>query len=212
MPDNDFRTNSQDVARPLTGKMAIVTGASRGIGRATALALGRQGAKVCIMARGKESLDAVKNELEGAQCQCFAQVADVSDPALLEEFIANCTREFDAPAILINNAGVYATEPLLDHSLKNWNTIINTNLTSAMWASRCVLPAMIQRGWGRIINVSSISGKQGEPLWFRIFSGKSRNDWHDAISRARSGAARHHGQRSLSWMGGDENGNRPAHR
>jgi ketoreductase len=156
-------SNRETSSKRLTGKSAIVTGASRGIGAATAIALAKQGADVAILARSQGKLEELKEEINALGVSCFARVCDVADQEMLEKFISAAGENLGPVSILINNAGTYATQPLLHHSMDTWQKVINTNLTSAMWASRCLLPDMIQKGWGRIINISSISGKQGEP-------------------------------------------------
>jgi ketoreductase len=156
-------SDRQPSSKRLAGKSAIVTGASRGIGAATAIALAQQGADVAILARSQRKLEELKEEINALGVSCFAQVCDVADHESLEKFIADTGETLGPVSILVNNAGIYATQPLLHHSMDTWQQVINTNLTSAMWASRCLLPSMIEKGWGRIINISSISGKQGEP-------------------------------------------------
>jgi 3-oxoacyl-[acyl-carrier protein] reductase len=146
----------------LQGRRALVTGASRGIGRATALALAAQGADLAIVARKKDRLESVKQEIEALKVRCIAESADVSRDDELEKVMRKVTDSLGPPDILINNAGIYATEPLAEQTIETWRAVIDTNLTGAMWACKCVLSDMIKAGWGRIVNISSISGKMGE--------------------------------------------------
>lgn len=150
--------------RPLAGKVALVTGASRGIGKAIALELAREGANVSVIARDKESLERVKREIDrlSPQSSSLAISCDLSKPNSLESAISDVEKKLATVSILVNNCGIYKTQEVRDHSLSVWSEIIDTNLTSALRAARSVLDGMIQQGWGRIINISSISGKQGE--------------------------------------------------
>jgi len=151
--------------KPLGGRTAVVTGASRGIGKAIALALADAGADVAILSRSAKEITLVQNAIEGCGVRCLAEECDVTDNQRLEKFIERCAERLSPPAILINNAGVYSTQPLIHRSpnlMEIWQQTLNTNLTAAMWATKCVLPDMIRVGWGRVVNISSISGKAGE--------------------------------------------------
>lgn len=144
------------------GRTALVTGASRGIGREIALTLARAGANVAILSRNIAQLETLKAEIEATGNRCFARGCDVKNVEDLDLFVKEATSYIGTFTILINNAGIYATEPLLNHSLETWHDVMNTNLTAAAWISRTLLPGMIATGWGRIVNISSISGKNGE--------------------------------------------------
>lgn len=149
--------------RSLSGKVAVVTGASRGIGKAVAIELARQGANVAALARNHSLLNAVcveMNELGVATC---AAACDVSDSESIYAAIEEVKSRLGAVDILVNNAGIYRTAAVSVHSIETWRAIMETNLTSAMVASKLVLPEMIDKSWGRIINMSSVSGKTGEP-------------------------------------------------
>ncbi|HEY9777633.1 MAG TPA: SDR family NAD(P)-dependent oxidoreductase [Planktothrix sp.] len=153
---------SEASKRNLEGHSAIVTGASRGIGAATAIMLAAQGADVAIAARDMQCLDRVKKQIEASSVRCFASSVDVFRPEELERFVQAVGENLYPADILINNAGIYKTESIAEHSLESWRSLMDTNLTSAMWASKLVLSDMMKRGWGRIVNISSISGKMGE--------------------------------------------------
>lgn len=140
-----------------------MTGASRGIGRATALALAACGASVCLVGRNADSLSAVKNEAEAHGVSCLTRALDVSTGEELESFIDQIQKHLGSLDILINNAGIYSTSPLSRQPVSEWRQILEVNLTAAMRATRAVLPLMIENDWGRIVNISSISGKSGEP-------------------------------------------------
>jgi 3-hydroxybutyrate dehydrogenase len=146
----------------LKDKTAVVTGASRGIGKAIALNLAREGANLAICARNAKLLADVKQEAESFGIKCFQQVADVSSEKAVTDFIQAAIREVGDADILVNNAGIYVTEPIANHPLDAWQQVIDTNLTGPFLLSRALIPPMVKRGWGRIVNISSISGKVAE--------------------------------------------------
>lgn len=154
----------------LRGKVAIVTGASRGIGKAIACELARQGALVAVCARNDSLLQAAKIEIELHGNQVFASACDVRDPASVETFIHNLNVANGGRIdILVNNAGIYRTEAVEQHSLDVWSEVIDTNLTGSMLFCRAVLKTMIEQKSGRIINISSVSGRTGE-IWGSAYS------------------------------------------
>lgn len=144
----------------LAGKRALVTGAGSGIGRATALAMAAMGADLALMGRRKEALEETIS-LSGDK-RMSAYCADISDPGDLKEVLAKIELEFNGLDIVVNCAGVYRTEPIKGHRLAIWNEVMATNLTSALIISEFFLEGMLKRKWGRVINISSISGKSGE--------------------------------------------------
>jgi ketoreductase len=146
----------------LSGRVAVVTGASRGIGRAVAIRLAEAGCKLAVFGRQMDTLLPIKEQIESIQTACFAAKCDVSDFAELEKCLNDAQTALGSISILVNNAGIYATQPVQNHELALWQQTMNTNLTSAMLASRHVLTGMIKDSWGRIVNISSISGKQAE--------------------------------------------------
>lgn len=146
----------------LENKIAIVTGASRGIGYAIAKSLAEAGATVVGIARSFGALQKLKQELEVAGKLCFVHVCDISKRELFGALLEEIQSKFDSIDILVNNAGVYITEPVRDTELAQWSAVLETNCTAAFMASRAVLPAMVKKGAGRIIFISSVSGKTGE--------------------------------------------------
>lgn len=148
----------------LTGRAALVTGASRGIGRAIALSLASNGASVAILGRNLETLHFVADEIRALGVKCVADAVDVANESELEQFIASAQREFGVIDILVNNAGVYSTSGVEQQDMEEWRRVLEINLTAAAHAAKCVLTGMISREWGRIINISSISGRSGEPF------------------------------------------------
>ena len=141
--------------KKLSGKVALITGASRGLGKAMALALAQAGAKLALVSRNRERLDAVAKEVEAAGGEGKVFIADVTR----EDQVASLEREVTAAhggiQILINNAGINVRKPLTDFKLEEWNSVIHTNLTAAFLLCRAFVPQMKGRGYGRIINITS---------------------------------------------------------
>lgn len=147
----------------LASRKALITGAGRGIGRAVAIALAQAGCAVVLLGRQEARLIAVSNEIKdlvGVQAPYF--IADVGRANDLERALELVQDNVGSVDILINNAGIYRTEAVADHDIASWREVLETNLTSAVVSSKACLPAMIAQGWGRIVNVSSISGKHAE--------------------------------------------------
>lgn len=148
--------------KKLCGKNAIVTGASRGIGRAVALRLSRDGASAVLIARSGDQLKALAEQIRCGGSEAIEIECDVSDAEKLREAIDKARTLLGHLDILVNNAGTYKTEAIDGHSLTVWHEIMETNLTSAMVATSSVIGDMKSRGWGRIVNISSISGRVAE--------------------------------------------------
>jgi 3-oxoacyl-[acyl-carrier protein] reductase len=148
---------------PLTGRVAVVTGSSRGIGRATALALARLGADVAVNYRGDAAGgEAVSAEITALGRRAAAIQADVT----LEEDVTRLFQEVEArlgpTVILVNNAGVTRDRLILQMKLEEFEGVLNVNLRSAFLCTRAVLRTMLRARWGRIVNVASISGLMGQ--------------------------------------------------
>jgi len=129
----------------LTGRTALVTGSTRGLGRAIAAGLAEAGARVAVNGRSREACEAA---LPG----CIAAPFDVTD----EGAVAAAVERLGAVDVLVNNVGMTLRKPLLDWSLEEWNRILSVNLTSAFLVARAVAPGMIERGGGKIVNVCSV--------------------------------------------------------
>jgi 3-oxoacyl-[acyl-carrier protein] reductase len=158
----------------LAGKVAIVTGASRGIGAAAAQALAEAGASVILAARSQAQTEASAQQITSNGGKAFALTCDVSDYAACEHLVHETTRRFGPPDILVNNAGVI--EPIsmvATAEPSEWARSIEINVIGAYYAIRAVLPSMLERGQGDIINVSS--GAAIRPLegWSAYCSGKA---------------------------------------
>lgn len=147
----------------LEKRVALITGASRGIGRAIAFELSRAGARIVIA-----DLDRAAAEKTAEQIQAETGLAamgwqmDVTKYDQIEAVVGQTLKRFDKIDILVNNAAANAKNWVKDLPEKVWNRIIGTNLTGTFLCSKAVLPAMIERNYGRIINIASIAGKQGE--------------------------------------------------
>jgi len=148
----------------LEGHVAIITGASRGIGKAIAIALGNEGASVVVAARSKKELENVAQEIYQAGSKSKAVVTDVRKNIELKNLYKKTIQEFGRVDILINNAGIGMRKPFTEVSESDWDNMIQTNLNSVYTLTNLVLPKMIEQNKGVIINISSGAGKQGFPL------------------------------------------------
>ena len=146
----------------ITGKVALVTGAGRGIGRAIALALAGAGADVAVNYRARENdaAEAVR-EIRALGRRALAVRADVSSGAEVRAMVASIERELGPVAILVNNAGIARRQPLDEITEQDWNELIAVNLTSCFLVTQAVLPGMRARRWGRIVNLSSVAAQTG---------------------------------------------------
>ena len=146
----------------LIGKVAIITGASRGIGRATALALAGAGVNIAINYRSRDNeAEDVASQVRKLGCLAVAVKADVSVSADVERMVGRVKNELGSPSILVNNAGIGVTHSMDDITEKDWNDTIAVNLTSAFLMIQAVLPGMRALKWGRIISLSSAAAQMG---------------------------------------------------
>ena len=143
-------------ARKLAGKSALITGASKGLGRAMALALAGAGAHIALVARDVGKLNAVRAEIEDAGGTASVFTADVSQEQSVLQLAGEVTAQLGGVQILINNAGMNIRKNLIDFTLDEWRTVLDTNLTSVFLMCRAFVPHMKGAGYGRIINMSSI--------------------------------------------------------
>jgi len=148
----------------LDGRIALVTGASRGIGAAIALAFGHEGAMVAVnYHRSGARAAAVAEAIQAQGCKALAVRADVADGRAVRAMVARVTGELGPIDILVNNAGILNAAPLERMSEDVWDEMIATNLRSVFLCARAVLPGMLARGRGKIINITSQLGQKGMP-------------------------------------------------
>jgi 3-oxoacyl-[acyl-carrier protein] reductase len=145
----------------LEGKVALVTGATRGIGRAIALKLGQQGATVVGTATSEAGADAISAFLAEANIAGTGMILNVTDNDSIEAVVAKTEADFGAPEILVNNAGITRDNLLMRMKDEEWNDIIETNLTPIYKLSKRCLRAMTKARWGRIITITSVVGVMG---------------------------------------------------
>ncbi len=139
----------------LTGKTALITGGGRGIGRAIALVFARHGARVIVAARTREQIENVAQEIGE---KATAVVCDVSSPESVAEMFAD-----SKPDILVNNAGIAESATFVATTDDLWHRHLAINLSGTFYCTRAALPAMLEKGWGRVINIASIAAKTGAP-------------------------------------------------
>jgi NAD(P)-dependent dehydrogenase (short-subunit alcohol dehydrogenase family) len=150
--------------KQLDGKVALITGASRGIGRAIALAFAREGAALILTARSQEPLAAVAEEAAGlSEAKMIAHPADVTDERYVGELFARLRDEFGRLDLLVNNAGAFDGGPLDELSTETWDRVVNTNLRGPFLCTRAALRMMKPARSGRIINIGSIAGQRSRP-------------------------------------------------
>lgn len=148
----------------LKGKKALITGGGKGIGRALALALAQEGVDIALLGRNAGPLEAVAKEVSSLGVKVAFATADVSDITAVNAAIAVVTKELGEPDILLNNAGIAAFGGFMDLEPAQWEEIIRVNLLGVYYVTRAVLPGMIARKTGDIINISSTAGQRGAPL------------------------------------------------
>lgn len=148
----------------LRGKTALVTGAGQGIGRAVAVALAQEGVHVGLLARKEAPLRELAQELEFLGVKTAVVKADVADRAAVEAAVAQVQQQLGPLDVLINNAGTAAFGKFLELEPAAWENIIQVNLLGTYYTTRAVLPQMIERQTGDIVNISSTAGQRGAPV------------------------------------------------
>lgn len=151
------------IAMGLEGKVAVVTGGSRGIGRAIALTLSAQGAKVAICARSLEAAQKVVAEIEATGAEGLAAAADISRESEADGLIQAAMKRFGRLDILINNAGITKDGLLIRMKEEDWDAVLDVNLKGAFLTTRAALRPMLRAQAGRIVNISSVAGTMGIP-------------------------------------------------
>jgi NADP-dependent 3-hydroxy acid dehydrogenase YdfG len=147
----------------LTDKITLVTGASRGIGRAIALCFAQEGADLIITARNQQELNTLRTEIEAMGRRCLSVPADLCQPAEINNLVEQALETFGRIDILINNAGIGDWKPITEFTLAEYDQIFDVNVRAVFWLTQAVLPQMISRGAGHVINVASASGRWAYP-------------------------------------------------
>jgi len=149
------------MSETVASRGAVITGGGRGIGAATARALAGLGARVVVAARHENEVESVAAELRHAGGQAWATRCDVTDPASIDALARTAVERLGAVDILVNNAGTASAAPLHRTTLEEWQRLLTVNATGTFLCTRALLPAMLERGWGRVVNVASIAGLEG---------------------------------------------------
>ncbi|KGR76147.1 3-ketoacyl-ACP reductase [Ureibacillus sinduriensis] len=149
------------MAQSLQGKVAIITGGARGIGKATAIALAKEGVNLGLIARSEAGLKELATEIEALGVKVTYAMADVASQEQVEVAVTLLTKELGKADILINNAGIATFGSVLDMEPEDWKAIIDVNLMGTYYVTRAVLPHMLEKETGDIINISSTSGLSG---------------------------------------------------
>jgi 3-oxoacyl-[acyl-carrier protein] reductase len=146
----------------LEGRVALITGASQGIGHACALALAREGASVAVAARNRQKLEELVAEITTVGGQAAAFVIDVAEEEQVKSGIKSALAQFGKIDILVNNAGITRDQLVMRLKRADWDAVLNTNLTSAYLCIQQAIGSMLKQRWGRIINITSVFGQMGQ--------------------------------------------------
>lgn len=183
-------------------RRALITGASRGIGRATALAFAQAGINLVLISRSKDELEAVADEIRPSGVDVKTCPLDLEDLDYIVEKMEAIATQFSPIDILVNNAGMGYTGDLLNTSLADWQRVINLNLTSVFQCIQAIVPGMRDRQQGIIINVASIAGYQAFPGWGAYNVSKAGLI---ALSKTLAAEERPHGIRVVTFCPGSVN-------
>jgi len=143
----------------LTGRVALITGASQGIGRACALKLAKCGATLALVARNQQKLEGLAQEI-GSQARAFP--ADIADESQIKSAFKSAVASFGKIDILVNNAGITRDQLVMRMKREDWDAVLSTNLTSAYLCTQQAIGSMLKQRWGRIINITSVFGQMGQ--------------------------------------------------
>jgi 3-oxoacyl-[acyl-carrier protein] reductase len=173
----------------LRGRVAIVTGASRGIGRHVAVGLAAEGCRLLLSARDAEALAGVVDEVVDAGGEAVALVADVTDAAAADAVVAECRRAFGRLDVLVNNAGGAAPQEIGALTAADWQAGLDLNFLAAARLSAACAPVMVEAGWGRLVHVASISALEPDPLFAPYSAAKAAlMNLSSSLSRAYAAA------------------------
>src|SRR5579872_2515116 len=153
---------SGELFMPLSGRVALVTGASQGIGRTVALRLAKDGATVAAAARNQEKLNELVAEITAAGGKAAAFALDVADEDQVKSTVKAAIAQFGKIDILVNNAGITRDQLVMRMKRADWDAVLQTNLTSAYLCIQAVISSMLKQRWGRIINITSVFGQMGQ--------------------------------------------------
>jgi 3-oxoacyl-[acyl-carrier protein] reductase len=157
-----LKQHSGDFDMSLSGRVAFVTGASQGIGRACALRLAKDGAAVAVAARNQEKLNEVVSEIAAAGGNAAAFLVDVRNEEQVQAAVKGAIAQLGKIDILVNNAGITRDQLVLRMKRADWDAVLETNLTSAYFLVQQAVSSMLKQRWGRIINITSIFGQMGQ--------------------------------------------------
>lgn len=147
------------MTNPLDGKVALITGASSGIGEATALALSAEGAAVALGARRTDRLESLQRKIEDSGGRAVSLALDVTDESAAQGAVARTLAELGGLDIVVNNAGVMLLGPILDADTEDWRRMINTNVLGLMYVTHAALPHLVQQASGDLVMISSVAGR-----------------------------------------------------
>ena len=188
----------------MRGDVAIVTGASRGIGRAVALRLAREGARVVVHGTDEARLSELAEEIRALGTEAAHLAGDVADERTAAAAVELAVRSWGRVDVLVNNAGINTRSSTLEMPLEDWQRVLDVNLNGTLHFCRAVLPGMIAQGGGRIVNVSSSTGQDAAPQRRAGLRGvEGGGELPDHAPRLGDGAAQHPGERGLSGAGRD---------
>ncbi|KPM56190.1 short-chain dehydrogenase [Frankia sp. R43] len=155
------------------GKVAVVTGGASGIGRACAVRLAQDGARVAVLDLNGDEAEGVAEEIRAAGGTALSATVDVADRANIDQALADVRERLGPVAILVNSAGKEGFKRFLDITIESWTSILTVNLTGTFHCCQAVVPDMVEAGWGRIVNISSSSAHSGQPYMTHYVASKA---------------------------------------
>ncbi|ONH53470.1 short-chain dehydrogenase [Frankia sp. CcI49] len=155
------------------GKVAVVTGGASGIGRACAVRLAQDGARVAVLDLNGGEAEGVAEEIRAAGGTALSATVDVADRANIDQALADVRERLGPVAILVNSAGKEGFKRFLDITIESWTSILTVNLTGTFHCCQAVVPDMVEAGWGRIVNISSSSAHSGQPYMTHYVASKA---------------------------------------